>query len=77
MARKVEFEIGEVVQLKSGGPDMTVAEIHRPMLSGMGDDRITVRCQWFGGRKLESGIFDVDELVRPESAEKEEPKKGK
>jgi uncharacterized protein YodC (DUF2158 family) len=77
MAGEVEFEIGEVVQLKSGGPDMTVAKINRPMLSGMDDDRITVRCQWFGGRKLESGVFDVDELVRPGSAEKKEPKKGK
>jgi len=70
MAKKTEFEVGEVVRLKSGGPDMTVATINRPILSGIDDERITVRCQWFGGRKLESGVFDVHELVRPESAEK-------
>jgi uncharacterized protein YodC (DUF2158 family) len=48
------FKVGDIVRLKSGGPAMTVQED----LPG-GD----FRCQWFGGRKLESGIFPHKSLV--------------
>lgn len=51
------FKVGDVVQLKSSGPDMTVSEAH---LMGEKD---YVRCQWFGGRKLENGRFPIDSLV--------------
>jgi uncharacterized protein YodC (DUF2158 family) len=46
------FNVGDVVELKSGGPGMTVAE-------NMPPDYTRVKCQWFGGRKLESGFFPV------------------
>ena len=48
------FKVGDIVRLKSGGPAMTVQEV-------LGESRF--RCQWFGGRKLESGVFPIQSLV--------------
>jgi len=48
-----EWKRGDLVQLKSGGPVMTVQEA----LSGG-----NFRCQWFAGKKLESGVFPADSL---------------
>jgi len=57
-----EFQTGETVKLISGGPTMTVKEI-------VFDNE--VRCQWFAGKKLESGDFSPDSLVRVNVDEKE------
>ncbi len=57
---KIQFKIGDVVQLKSGGPDMIISKIHGP---APGSNQETVLCQWFGGRKLEQGVFDVRALI--------------
>lgn len=57
-----EFKTGDTVKLISGGPTMTVEEI----LSDY-----EVRCQWFAGKKLESGDFPPDSLVRVNVDEKE------
>jgi uncharacterized protein YodC (DUF2158 family) len=57
MAKK--FKVGQVVQLRSGGPDMTVSD--RDIM-----DEDHVWCQWFGGRKLEQGRFPIDSLIVPE-----------
>jgi len=49
------FKVGDVVMLKSRGPDMTVQ-----------DPKVVndlVECQWFGGRKLERGRFPPGSLV--------------
>jgi len=43
------FEVGDVVQLRSGGPTMTVQEVME--IGGH------VRCQWFVEGELRSGIF--------------------
>jgi uncharacterized protein YodC (DUF2158 family) len=59
MAAKT-LAVGDIVQLKSGGPNMTVA-----VLTGT-----SVRCKWFAGAKLEDGHFDMEMLQAPE------PKKG-
>ena len=53
-----QFKKGEIVQLKSGGPKMTVR------------DECTTRegvviCQWFAGAKLEQGAFPTDSLQTP------------
>lgn len=48
---------GDVVQLKSGGPRMTVRS------SVSGDSDIVVYCQWFVADKLESGAFPIASLV--------------
>jgi uncharacterized protein YodC (DUF2158 family) len=54
-----EFKVGDIVQLKSGGPKMTVGE--RPL----GHSARGVYCQWFAGSKLESGYFSPATLARP------------
>lgn len=64
MAQGTEFEVGTIVKLKSGGPDMTV---QREVKIGSNHDTF-YRCQWFAGKKLESGDFPPDslELVPPQ-----------
>lgn len=59
-----KFKEGDIVQLKSGGPKMTVCD---PAPSGK-----HFRCKWFSGSRLEEGHFPEDALIVPE---KDEPKK--
>jgi uncharacterized protein YodC (DUF2158 family) len=54
-----QLKTGDVVQLKSGGPKMTVQKI----------ESSRVYTQWFAGSKLESGSFPLDS-VEPASQEK-------
>jgi uncharacterized protein YodC (DUF2158 family) len=54
MAEK--FNVGDIVQLKSGGPKMTVTDS-----VGTSDDYL--RTSWFAGSKHESGMFPVAALV--------------
>ena len=57
------LKVGDIVQLKSGGPKMTVQ-------SGTEEEEGHVWCQWFAGSKLEQGRFPVESLVKvaPEDA---------
>jgi len=48
-----KFKIGDIVQLKSGGPKMTVTNVTR----GEG-----VHTAWFAGSKRESGYFPFDAI---------------
>lgn len=65
------FTTGQVVKLNSGGPDMTVKRlIKKSSLTDVGDYNEDKRpfagsyeCQWFAGKKLESGIFPQDSLM--------------
>lgn len=50
------FNAGDLVQLLSGGPTMTVQEVFSTKL----------RCHWFSGKKLESGLFAPESLKRVE-----------
>ncbi len=61
---KGDYSKGDIVQLKSGGPKMTVSNPE----AYMG----TVECQWFSGSKLNEGRFPPD-VLKP--AEEEKPKK--
>lgn len=68
------FKVGDVVQLKSGGPDMTVQRIigdssntmatktqdYALKQAGYGEGDVV--CQWFFNNKLESGTFKTDML---------------
>jgi uncharacterized protein YodC (DUF2158 family) len=54
---QAKFKVG------SGGPDMTVADLETGA-------RERIKCQWFGGRKLEQGFFDIDSLVLTSEVEK-------
>ncbi len=56
-----EFQTGDIVQLRSGGPKMTVEH--------MGAAGGTVRCQWFSGKKPAWGDFPFKSLARPKEAE--------
>ena len=60
MQKKSQFQLGTIVKLNSGGPDMTVRDVcinyDTNLPSGI------VGCQWFAGKKLESGHFPVESL---------------
>ena len=45
------FKVGDIVRLKSGGPEMTVQIVTED------DESSGYHCQWFAGKKLESGYF--------------------
>ncbi len=66
MSQSHEFTVGTIVKLKSGGPEMT---IQREVVFSTGN---VLRCQWFAGKKLESGDFPADslELVAAEQRSK-------
>ena len=51
------FKTGDVVQLKSGGPKMTVKE-YTALASGGSN----VRCQWFDGSKSQKDWFPGESL---------------
>lgn len=56
MAAQVVFAVGDIVKLKSGGPEMTIQSV---------PDASSARyynCQWFAGKKLESGRFPENSL---------------
>jgi uncharacterized protein YodC (DUF2158 family) len=55
---EIMFKTGDIVQLKSGGPEMTV----KGPLGTSGDSSKILICQWFGGKKLEQGHFLPDSL---------------
>lgn len=48
------YNVGDIVQLKSGGPKMTVSN---PNSGGR------VQCHWFTGAKMEGGFFPSDTLI--------------
>lgn len=70
----MEFNIGDVVKLKSGGPDMTVQSIVGVTTSKMetfaynnsGFTEGDIICKWFQGTKLESAIFKQQTLEKIE-----------
>jgi uncharacterized protein YodC (DUF2158 family) len=50
------FQVGNVVVLKSGGPDMTVTRVENE------NGTIFVFCTWFLNNKNEKGHFPPDAL---------------
>ena len=50
------IKVGDVVVLKSGGPELTVAKC--PNQGGV------ILCNWFAGDILEQGIFNPNQLVK-------------
>lgn len=55
ISRKNKFAIGDLLKLKSGGPDMAVKSL--PTQTSQ-----LYTCQWFAGKKLEQGSFPEDSL---------------
>ena len=64
-----KYKIGDKVKLNVGGPDMAVKSISRNH-----NDRFLgqYRCQWFAGKKLDSGEFPEDSLIQIEESQKDE-----
>jgi uncharacterized protein YodC (DUF2158 family) len=60
-----QFKVGDIVQLRSGGPSMTV--VNPRVFEG------NVRCFWFVGAEHLSAEFHPDSLQVPEP----EPKQSK
>lgn len=70
------FQVGDIVQLKSGGEKMTIQRIigqHNGSAQIKMQDKLLyiagfidgdVICQWFVKTKLESGTFKADMLVK-------------
>lgn len=68
------MKVGDIVQLKSGGPRMTVQRVIGADKSNFGlkaaDEFMKLKgfedgdviCQWFEGNRLNDGIFKVSSL---------------
>jgi uncharacterized protein YodC (DUF2158 family) len=56
---ETEFEVGDVVQLKSGGPKMTIENIGK---YGMGSTKDEAKCVWFDGTKRNEALFELAAL---------------
>ncbi len=63
MLEKVVFKVGDQVQLKSGGPAMTVNSISEI-------DGVSVGCVWFAGSKNQKAHFAQDTLKKYTAPEK-------
>lgn len=58
-----EIEVGDVVQLKSGGPNMTVSKIGHADMSQVGP--VHAWCAWFDSKGDEKrGNFPLTSLVK-------------
>jgi uncharacterized protein YodC (DUF2158 family) len=51
-----DIKVGDVVQLKSGRPDMTVSEV------GMNNAVMKGWCVWFEGSDNKKGVFPITSL---------------
>jgi len=71
-----KFKVGDVVQMKSGGPKMTVDTVNYPYnydiqkvnTSGKVE---SYHCKWFNGKKVEEENFAEESLMFPEEDKKE------
>lgn len=58
----MSFNIGDIVILKSEGPEMTIYEYPLKMLDGT-DNHSIAKCKWFDeNNQLKSGDFPVEIL---------------
>ena len=56
-----EFSDGDVVQLKSGGPQMTIKGIGKYGIMPKEDNAL---CEWFDGKKLIEHVFEFHSLEK-------------
>lgn len=63
----MNFQVGEVVQLNSGGPAMTVSFVGEKEFPHGGKVPI-VQCTWFEGKKLSKETFAPEILRKVEKS---------
>lgn len=56
-----DLKEGDTVQLKSGGPKMTISGIG---LYGMGSTKKQANCVWFEGPKKHESLFELHALEK-------------
>jgi uncharacterized protein YodC (DUF2158 family) len=56
-----EIKLGDVVQVKSGGPRMTVSAVYRNP-----DGVPSAYCDWFDGKKTQKNSFPIASLKHAE-----------
>lgn len=61
MSNTNKYNVGDIVKLKSGGPDMTINDV----VVGYNSKEFigSYDCQWFAGKKLDKGRFPEESLV--------------
>jgi uncharacterized protein YodC (DUF2158 family) len=76
-----QFDVGDQVRLKSGGPVMTVRHVQKPLAfrdsydEDADDSKVTYGCQWFAGAKLNDGVFPEGSIETADGEAKEPPKR--
>ena len=60
----MEINLGDVVQLKSGGPKMTVSQYLMKDIDGC-EHPDKIECRWFDSRgNIKHYIFNIDEITK-------------
>lgn len=56
-----KYNVGDIVKLNAGGPDMSIRYVKKdyPSREFLG----AYTCQWFAGKKLDEGEFKEESLV--------------
>ncbi len=57
-----DFKAGDVVELKSGGPDMTISDIADYSIESSGE--LSANCVWFDNKKQNSHVFALHTLKK-------------
>ena len=60
-----DFKKGAVVELKSGGPAMTIQDLGNWEMKGIEDGAM---CVWFDGKTKHQDVFDVASLKEVDEA---------
>ncbi len=55
------FEMGDMVRLKSSGPEMTIEDVDE---YSMGSGRQQALCKWFEGKDLKQEPFEFPSLEK-------------
>ncbi|EOR06000.1 YodC family protein [Acinetobacter tandoii] len=59
--RKAKFQVGDIVKLNAGGPDMAIKQLYAGNVPTSFKGQY--RCQWFAGKKLDFGDFPEESLI--------------
>lgn len=63
----MQFEKGDIVKLKSGGPKMSVQRVNNKDSGTINLPAFSLRAQWFAGSTLKEGTFPFESLEKIEN----------